>query len=264
MGDWNLVPQVYMASDDYLRLNVTARELTGLSGYPRGNPVQTGRGMRETWTFLAPEEIAEDITHDWEEYESPATRLAQMVGDVKKAVGTGKQAVQQSEEKIESVKTGNSSFSSLQSMLSKAAKGASGIQLAGGGSGILNYKVDSTLVYKNSRRKQYNLSIPLISYDKNTSEENIYGAIKRLEQLSCPEMLDGMVHMKFPAVFTIRTAPTDLIYIKDAALTAVQPTWKQPYKNGLSINVDLQLTFIDIRPLYRSSISVDEDIIRTA
>ena len=89
--------------------------------------------------------------------------------------------------------------------------------------GLLNYRVDSPLVYKNSKRREYSLTFQLGVSDGKTDEVTLYKAVRELEKLSCPELESGMVNISFPAVFSIKTIPVPLININYAALTGVQP-----------------------------------------
>ncbi|MFW6002449.1 MAG: hypothetical protein ACOCQD_03835 [archaeon] len=143
------------------------------------------------------------------------------MGQLKRAIGTGEHLAQSG---AESALQGVDNKGGVDvGALEGAAARMSDVTLAGGG-GILNYRVDSPLVYKNSQRREYTLTFPIGSYDTKTNEMQIYNTIKELERLSCPEMRGEMIRIKFPSIFTVRTSPVSIINIRKAALVAVQPT----------------------------------------
>lgn len=255
MTEFNLVPSKYNADSDIMTMTITAKELTHQSGYPRGNEaIKTGKYSRAVWKFVSPVEIADNVVHSWEEYESIATRLAQTTANIQKSIGSVKQAASAGNtalsQAITSVESGNASIDATTSLLRQASATAASQELTG----LLNYRIDSTLIYKNSRRREFSFTFPLMAYDNNLTEKRIYDAIRELQKLSCPEMDNNdNIKIRFPAVFHIRTNPSPLIKINHAALTAVQANWRTPFKRGLSMYTELVLTFQDIEPLYRRS-----------
>lgn len=263
MSTYDLIPSHFGPDSDIITVNIIAKELQSQDGYPRGEgAIGTGRN-RYTWKFLAPEEISENISHQWEEYESVATRLSQQTANIHKAVGTVKQAVDAAgstgETLMRSMDSGDTSIEAKGNMLRRAAYTAGQQELTD----LLQHRVDSTLIYKNSNRREYTLTLQLASYDEKTREDKIYSAIKMLQKQSCPKMEEDMIQIKFPAVFYVYTSPIPIIRINHAALIAVQPTWSTPFKKGFPMRVELQLTFKDIEPLYRRSLE-QGGIVRTS
>lgn len=259
--EYDFIPTIYHPLTDILRITIQARELTSQKGYPRGvDAIQTGNLQeigsdgnprehtgRAIWRFLAPMEIAENTVHEWTEYESVATRLAQTVSNIHR----GKSAIEQTVQSAHiaghpALGEGKADIEGGKALLQKAADHDL--------TGILNHRVDSTLVYSSSTRRQYTLTFPLAVYGGMLNQRMIFEGIRKLQKLSCPDLSgDDMIKIRLPAVFCIRTDPSPLILVNYAALTGVQPMWKGPYKNGYPMRVDLQLTFQDIEPLYRRS-----------
>lgn len=245
MSNFDLRPE-FLREDLYPFLEIKDYEITSQSGYPRGSgSIGKNRG-EHTWKFVLPNEIAENISHNWEEYESMATRISQKVGEIHKAARTGKQLWG----KLDNIPTGESI--DRKNWLRRAAVSSTNINLAQ----TLNYRIDSTLMYKSSERREYTFTLELaetIDVDYIT----ITNSVKNLELLSTPENTGDIITINFPSIFSVKSSagseyiPT--IFIEHAALTAVQPTWKAPYRNGYPTQVDLQLTFKDIDPLFRTN-----------
>jgi len=239
---WNLIPSSLV---NPLKLIIQGMELTYLSGHPR-----SGESIRanptERFEIMAPNDIIETVTHTWSEYESIATRVSQLFATGRSATGQTSHAAKS----IRSAKLPNLTPSGITNSLVGLGLDAG----AGDLSSILNHRVDSPLVYKNSERRQYTLTFQLAEYDNSVTCEYIYECIKRLQQLSCPVMRGGANLLDFPNIFSLHTSPSNIISLKHAVLEAVQPTWKSPFKNGYSMEVDLQLTFKEFDPLYRDNI----------
>ncbi|MFW6014839.1 MAG: hypothetical protein ACOCRK_00210 [bacterium] len=64
---------------------------------------------------------------------------------------------------------------------------------------------------------------PLSAFQKDVYEI-LYKPIVLLQESSCPTMTDEIAGIDFPDIFKIRSNPSNIINIKDAAITAVQPT----------------------------------------
>ena len=81
--------------------------------------------------------------------------------------------------------------------------------------------------------------------------------IQKLMKYSSPELKPGSdINIEFPYMWEIETLPSSFIKYKTCALIGVQPTWNAPYigENGVPSSVNLQLTFLDMSPLYRETI----------
>lgn len=248
MAKHDLVPEHFDANlNDVLILNIIAKKLEHLSGYPRGqDQIGTG-GTRSSWRFLAPNEISETLNHEWEEYESISTRIAQSTATASKAASVSGQLGVAAKDAASLVSSKGGNIGSDEGI----TKGSMPSQEL---TGMLNYRIDSTLIYKNTQRREYTFSLELKTYSEKTKEDNIFKAIRELQELSCPSSVDDtFIKIKWPSVFKIETSPIPLIYIEYAALTSVQPTWSWPFKKGYSRNVSLDLTFTDIKPVYEET-----------
>ena len=248
------MPEFYTVPESYLNKEVTwieliAKEFTSQSSYARGsNTIRTGETLA-VFKLLAPNQIAENVAHEWGEYESIPSRIANKVGDIKKAVSEAKGVVNALTTGYETVKGQAGSENIAASNLIGKIAGSAQVD-------VPKYKIDSALTYQNSGRREYSLTFNFAYvYGDKSAEDAVFKPIRKLEELSCAELDEGLINIKFPAVFRINTIPGDLIKINYAVLTAVQPTWTGPYKNGYPISCELQLTFTDVEPLYRRSFS---------
>ena len=72
---------------------------------------------------------------------------------------------------------------------------------------------------------------------------------------SSPDLInESGIKIEFPYMWEIKTLPIDFINYPTCALTGVQPTWNSPYINGYPSSCNLQLTFVDLSPLYAGTI----------
>lgn len=251
---YNLVPE-NLWNQSSVVLSLRDWIITSQSGYPTEGSIGKIPGENH-WSLILPNEITENISHNWEEYESIATRLTQKIADIHKGVSTVRSMFGNITDQT------NKNVLNRKEWLGKAALKAADINLAQ----TLNYRVDSTLMYRSSQRREYSLTFNLAE-SPGVDVKEIFNAVKKLQLLSTPKNVEGdMIKIEFPRIFTVdvfnaargveeallpETNP--VIYIENAALVAVQPTWKFPYRDGYATQVDLQLTFKDMDPLFRSN-----------
>ena len=122
---------------------------------------------------------------------------------------------------------------------------------------VANYRVDTPLQYKGSERRQFDLVFNLMNTDAGKNHENLVLPVKLLEMLSTPSYnyMGGTADQNFnadiilPYLFSLRTAPGDLLTVDLAVLKSVQPTWKGPWIDGYPSRCELRLTFTEYRPL---------------
>ena len=167
------------------------------------------------YSFFAPNEIQENITHSWEEHDSMAGRIAQIVTDM--------------------------------------AEGGKGVVelLKGGTTGNKKYKLDAPLVWKNSPRREYTLPITLLNPDK---PHLITGVVQDFKKMSSAKAgPHNLSAVEFPYIFRVRLHPGAMVYIESAALTGIQTTYHHPYIGGYPIKIDMTLTFLDLSPLFEHS-----------
>lgn len=66
--------------------------------------------------------------------------------------------------------------------------------------------------------------------------------------------------IEWPNIFRLQTVdgdgkPNDMIYFDYAAIRSVQPQFKGPYRNGYPSQCDINITFVDLEPPFKSSFS---------
>lgn len=221
----------------------------------QGGSISKGNESCPTFVFLAPNSIAETISHTWEAYESVQSRLAEKVRSVAKMAGETKALAG-----AFSIENLTNTFKDLQS-----SKGVVDIMRKihnkVPGMSIPKMKVDTPLVYTNSKRRDWSFTFNLVSENKNpSSSENknpssdIVDVVQDLMKYSSPEMAGSSIDINLPYIFDLSTQPHDYIRSSYTALESVQPTWKGPYINGYPSMCELTLTFKDLSPLFRNTI----------
>jgi hypothetical protein len=216
---------------DLTRININAYQMKQQNLNPRDpNYIQKG-GMISSWSFIGFEDLQEAITHNWEPYDT-------MAGRANELLATAKSDVKQMQTTLEGVaKSGGSMNGALSNMTTEAAR----------------YKVDTPLVYTGSQRRQMTFTFTLQEY-RNGTGKDVLEPIHEFRKLSCAGIEGQSIDkIDFPAIFQITSNPVGFVSIKDAALVDVQITWNSPYANGISKRAELTLTFLDLRPLYKSS-----------
>jgi len=211
--------------------------------------------LNTEFLFLAPLVLNENIVHHWEAYESVASRLAQKarsaikLGNETAALAKvfGKTLNADNLKNLFSGKILNEGMS-----IEKAARAA---YQSVGGSKIPNIKIDTPLYYTNSERRQIVFEFQLYNENiRGTKPEDILvKPIQALMKYSSPDLISD-IKIEFPYMWEIKTLPTSFINYKHCALVGVQPTWNSPYINHLPSSCNLQLTFMDMSPLYAGTI----------
>lgn len=206
------------------------------------------------YAFLAPLSITETVQHNWAEYDSIASRLAQKVRTAAKIGAEWNGLVQsfedatQKNDKIKGLLKQKSpkAATSLASVVRDVYTGLSPHS-------IPKIKVDTPLYYENSPRRNFTFEVTLIA--EKDPRFDVVEPIKDLMKFSSPA-LDGVggINIHFPYMWEVYTRPKEWIKFSTMALTAVQPTYQAPYINNYPSSAILQLTFIDLSPLYRSAI----------
>lgn len=208
------------------------------------------------YAFLAPTNIGENIVHHWEAYESIASRLAQKVRSAAR-VGAEVGAL--------TTGFGNANlYDAFKDIYSRSkenpAQSIANVTKAGynlvGSAPIPKFKVDTPLYYENSDRRQIVFSFLLVA--EKDPKADVMDVIHNLQKKSSPE-LEGpkgaSINIQFPYMWEVYSYPNKgFINYSTCALTGVQPTYNAPYIDGYPSWVQLEMTFIDLGPLYRSSI----------
>ena len=228
----------------------------------RGGGISRG-AHSDTFKFLLPASVAETISHDWSEYESVASRLANKIQSAAKTGAEisagGKAAVDLIKKLALGTFEGNKGKSKNASQRINRINEFAGSNIKSllrdtGAAKIPQTRIDSPLVYTNSTRREWSYTFTLVS-TRGVPEKEVVKPIKELMRYSSPEIQGGVgIGIKLPFVFRLSTSPGNLIVAENAALVSVQPSWMEPYKDGFPMRAEVTLTFKDMAPLYRSTL----------
>lgn len=223
-------------NDNLLWFDITAYPIESISQYSRESGISKGSETHK-FKFLAPNQIEEQIQHEWSPYDTMSSQIAESIAGIAGTASNIGQALGAA---------GGLSLSSIQSF-------AASIGAAGSGFNVPSYKVDSPLVYKDSSRRQYTFTFFLIAgFEDYTTD--IVTPVRMLEALSCADA-SGYISIKWPYIFDIKSSVGNLIYLEDMALTSVQPTFYGPYIKGYPTKCDLTCQFVEVAPLYIDNIT---------
>uniref|UniRef100_A0A6M3K7L6 Uncharacterized protein n=1 Tax=viral metagenome TaxID=1070528 RepID=A0A6M3K7L6_9ZZZZ len=247
--------------------NINGNNLVWIVLQPYKITYQSAAGRRGTafeaipighqFKLLAPSNITYTLGHTWDEYESMATRMLGKLVDVAKlkseigAFDSSLGILEDLGSGVVSLATGN-----LKDTVSKAETSLKKLQGAMSGVSVVNAKVDAPLVYKNSDRRGITFSFKLMaSTSKTSAKSEVFDIAHLFEIYSCPDYTNNDVTFSPPYVFDVHSSPGNMVNIRRAALTSVQPTWEYPYDdNGYPMSCSLDLTFKDMSPLFRVTI----------
>jgi hypothetical protein len=187
----------------------------------------------------------ENVGHKWDDYENIATRM----GDLYKNVG---KSVEQ--------------FKGVSDAL--ASNGTQGINSILKNTNIVGEsrkKIDSPLVYSDSDRREYTLVFQFA--DQGDVYKDVMQVPSELKSFSSPTIIEenGMVsatNINFPYIFSVETEPVPFIKMDYAVITALQPQYYSPYRDGMPTKCDMSITFRDMKPTYSSSFDI-ENLITT-
>jgi hypothetical protein len=241
-GIFNCYPNVDTLTGDNVgtKIVLEARTIISQSQTARGpgESVTTGANIA-IFRFIAPSEITETVSHTWESYESLASKIAEKWAAAAKGLEQAVGVVEGLKNQLNAAAAANSK----DKLLSWAQAAQQG--------NVEQQRVDMPLVYKDSEKRRYELTFQLACYKDSLKE--IVAPVKALETLSCASLPNGpsITGITPPCIFTITTEPqSGLIYVKNAALLTVQPTYRGPFNNGLPSSCELHLTLQEIDPLW--------------
>lgn len=223
-----------------LWVRLSARQLEGIHTGGRGGTLQIGK-KGATFKFLAPAQIIDTHTHNWEVYESIQTSILKKVIGFKTAADQFGQIADNI--KTEYLNSRGSGWPSGQKLLNILQK-VGDIEKP-------KYKIDAPLAYTDSQRRQYSLTFILAD---SRGGDIIESAVKLLQSYSAPES-ESELEIKFPYVFNVTTEPQGLINMQYAAITGIIATWMDPYINGKPSRCELSLNLTDMSPLFRKTIT---------
>lgn len=209
-----------------------------------------------SYEFLAPNEIMENIQHEWAEYDSMNSRLSDLMVGAGKEFGDAASTLKSVGLGLwESIKNGKEIPNSWSAAADYIRNKTSGTVVSG-------YKSDTPLVYKNSARREYTFEFEFAAY--SDAYHDVYKPIEDLRFYSSPGLKNP--HSKsteglgftIPYIFKISaktgdSAQTKFLFIEAAALISIQPTFKGPYQGGFPTYATVQLTFREIPPLFREN-----------
>jgi len=122
-------------------------------------------------------------------------------------------------------------------------------------------RVDAPLTYKSSNRRQFEFMLNLVAIKDRYKE--VVEPVRFLQYLSSPQATEvektsekgkmttmGNTAIKPPWLFRVSSVPGDTLFIKLAALTSVQPTFKGPWTDGSPTYCELRLSFLEYMPLF--------------
>lgn len=219
---------------------------------PKGSAVLEGTSCEVTFKFLLPMKVMEAIQHQWGEYNSILSgagrfytefmKNANEIGSIaSNTLAYGKNGINAIQNGIKSKNIGN--------LLS------SGTDFLASTANVYNMRMDSALTYQNSARRRYNMEFEFA--DLGDPKNDILFPIKSLEYLSSAGLKQGFGEIVRPYVFKIYSYPVNWLNVRWAALESALPTYEGPYRNGYPTKASLQLTFVDISPLFREAISLE-------
>lgn len=206
-------------SENYLWISVHPRKLSYTSPIDdfnmRSKIVAQEDSSLVKFMFLAPDQLQDNITHEWEPLENIMSKTANMAGQARQSVSLGREV----------------------------------------------HKVNTALVYSDSNRREVSFTVNLSTYE-NPYEE-VVEPVKLLELYSSPSLYGESIwetKVTVPNIFKVDTKiggrTVNLINMRHAVLTAVQPTFKAPYIHGHPASCELTLTFKDMEPLSKDSFKV--------
>lgn len=238
----------------FVWIHINARKI--LDQYSKGQgQIRVKTGAPEVqYAFLAPLALTENIVHNWAEYDSIASRLAQKIRSAAK-IGAEFQGLVNAFESSANLK---STVTNILKNRSSLAGGALESLVRQGYDAISPHsipkiKTDTPLYYENSQRRNLTFEVMLLA--ENDPRNDVVEPIKDLMKYSSPNLIgQGGVDIEFPYMFEVYTRPKEFLRYSTLALTAVQPTYNQPYIGGYPSHAIVQFTFTDMSPLYRGAI----------
>ena len=178
--------------------------------------------------LLAPMDIQENITHNWNDYENMVGRAGQVLTKYYKgAQSVGSVAV-----------AGATSGGNVNNVLSADITKET------------SANISVPLVFEGSNRREYSMMFQFA--DKGDTKKDVFAPVQYFREYSSAEATKHIT-IRFPHVFHIRSIGSNIINIKNAAIIAVQPNFQGPYRNGYPTRCEMTLSFRDMSPLFASS-----------
>jgi hypothetical protein len=269
--NWKLCSPPYANYKDALWIEIVPMKYTSQSTLSRRGKSLYGESYNNTsenFTLLAPVSISFAVSHTYERYDSIASRAATavaryqritsevgnmaggainnpggMAGDVKKLLGNI-----------------YNSFGSGAAGLNQTMEALSGLGATATNTNAVTYsRIDAPMVYKDTANMRYAFEFEFGAYKDPYNE--ITRPIQALMKYSCPLPKDDLATIEPPYAFKVTAVANGqsipLFKVNYAALTTIQPTYLQPYKNGNPMKANLVLEFVDIEPAYQHTFDVN-------
>lgn len=252
-------------------INLVAFKITKQKAFARAEDAILTEQMEYHFKFLMPEEVQEDIGHEWGEYDSMTTKLGQMWAKLDQDLGVVESTANNWREIFKGAGAGAGAVKDA--IMNDNPNGGGANMFTGamrtarsaGNSAFKNFltvedaqsrKMDSALVYQNSRRRQYQMTFHFadLGGDQSQMMQDILYPIQLLEFLSCANPGSGAIDVELPAIFKLYTEPFSWFNVDYAALMSVQPTYHGPYRLGIPTHAEVQCTFQELPPLYRKNL----------
>jgi hypothetical protein len=231
-----------------------------------------------TLMFIAPMELQETFTHQWDDASNIAGRaltawtgFSKTLSDANSLVNTitsqgnllmdrmkpgENSGTKEAEDELQKSNEAQKSFhKEYESKINRAAKDYRKESF---------YKYDAPQQYKESPKPSYNFMFSL--GDSSDPEYDILLPVQMLRYLSAaskPSIGHGsrerdLIKMEFPYVCEVNTvwgnSSVPIINMKFAAITSLQFSFGGPYRNGIPTKADITITLSSILPVYRSTV----------
>ena len=223
-------------TNDTVWFIIKVYKMDSQSASPRSNHYIKRNYINKSYKILAPADFQENITHKWEDYENIATRL----GDLYRKAGKSTDQFMGVAKAL-----GQNGTSGITNILSNTSLESEARR-----------KIDAPLIYNDSDRREYTLMFQFA--DQGDTWRDVMQVITELKEYSSPSIINenddaSAVNINFPYIFSVRTEPVPFININHAVITALQPQYYSPFRNGYPTKCDLSITFRDMEPTYRQS-----------
>lgn len=216
----------------------------------------SGLSIKETKTdfavrLLAPSNILETVSHSWDIWESIASRMAGWGMKFEKMLEEGKGAF----------KTIERIYNNKDSIGWKNI--APEILSAVGHTKVPAQRLDAPLIYTASERREFTMDFQLVPVGMEAFE--MMDIIQVLQGFSAPGKT-GTISISLPHVWKVQAeiftqsgdaTPVFLpLYIEQAAITSIQPSYHGPYIDGNPQWITLTITFKELTPIFNSQFGV--------
>ena len=211
------LPTTDIFSNDWYKeciwIEITPKKISTVS-WQKTTTIQTDPVEATTYSILAPRDFQETWNHSWKPIENISSYVSEKIAVI---AGTLTQ-------------------------------------------GTSVYKVDSPSLYESSTRAAITFIFNLVYTGKNKLGiyKEVMEPVKNFIKWSTPNIANVIAaqNIELPYVFSIKTKlgdgrTVDMINIRNAAITSVQPTYYGPYIDGYPTKVELSLSFEDIELIDR-------------